>query len=373
VTDTILVIGGGIFGVTAARALVARGFAVTLVDPGLPHPLAESTDISKVVRIDYGADEDYTALGEQALDRWRTWEAAPCFHETGVTFLSRIPLAGFERDSYELLTRRGHPLERLDARAIARRFPAYREGALVDGYWNPIGGWAEATATVIALARGLSIRPGRASRLVDDGAIIDGELVRADATIVCAGSWAPLLVPELAPHLRAVGQPVFHLRPDDPALFEAHHFPVFGADISRTGFYGFPVNEDGIVKIANHGAGTPLPFGEERRELSTAQEAALRAMLAETFPALAAAPIVGRRLCVYSDTADGDFWIARHPTRPNITVSTGGSGHAFKFAPVLGELIADIHLGEPHPLAHRFGWRPERSQAHGAEAARHQS
>jgi glycine/D-amino acid oxidase-like deaminating enzyme len=370
VTDTVLVIGGGIFGVTAARALVARGVAVTLVDPGLPHPLAESTDISKVVRIDYGADEDYTALGEQALERWRTWDAAPHFHETGVTFLSRVPLAGFERDSFELLTRRGHPLERLDARSIALRFPAYREGALVDGYFNPVGGWADATATVTTLARGLSIRAGRVERLVDDGAIIDGERVRADGVVVCAGSWVPLLVPELAPHLRAVGQPVFHLRPADPTLFEARHFPVFGADISRTGFYGFPVNRDGIVKIANHGTGTPLAAGDEHREVRPADEAALRAMLAETFPALASAPIVGRRLCVYCDTADGDFWIARHPSRPRLTVATGGSGHAFKFAPVLGELIAKTFLGEPHPLAHKFRWRPELAGVQGGEAAR---
>lgn len=372
-TDSILVIGGGIFGVTAARALVARGFAVTLVDPGLPHPLAESTDISKVVRFDYGADEDYTRLGEQSLARWRTWEAAPHFHETGVTFLSRVPLAGFERDSYELLTRRGHALERLDADAIAQRFPAYRRSALVDGYFNPEGGWAEASATVATLARGLSIRPGRVERLGDDGAIIDGALVRADHTIVCAGSWVPLLVPELAPALRAVGQPVFHLRPDNPALFAAHHFPVFGADISRTGYYGFPITADGIVKIANHGTGTPLPAGEERREVSAAQEAALRSMLADTFPALASAPIVSRRLCVYCDTADGDFWIARHPTRSNVTVATGGSGHAFKFAPILGDLIADIHLGEPHPLAAKFRWRPELSDVRAAEAARHRA
>ena len=103
---------GGIFGVTAARALAGRGIAATIVDTAIPHPLAESTDISKVVRIDYGADEDYTRLGEQALDGWRSWTASQFFHETGVTFLSRVPLSGFERDSYELLTRRGHLLQR---------------------------------------------------------------------------------------------------------------------------------------------------------------------------------------------------------------------------------------------------------------------
>lgn len=367
----VVIAGGGIFGVTTARALEARGLQVTVIDPGLPHPLAESTDISKVVRIDYGADEDYTILGEQALERWRRWEAAHLFHETGVTFLSRVPLAGFERDSYELLTRRGHRLERLDADAIANRFPAYRRGALVDGYFNPVGGWAEASAVVATLARGLSVRAAQVERIVDDGVFVAGELVRADLVIVCAGSWVPLLVPELGPVLRAVGQPVFHLRPADPSLFEAARFPVFGADISRTGFYGFPVNRDGIVKVANHGTGTSLPPGEAHREVNADHEAALRAMLADTFPALATAPIVHRRLCVYCDTADENFWIARHPSRPNLAVATGGSGHAFKFAPVLGELIANIALGEPHPLAEKFRWRADQTQPRGTEAARH--
>lgn len=95
-------------------------------------------------------------------------------------------------------------------------------------------------------------------------------------------------------------------------------------------------------------------------------------MLADTFPALAAAPIVFRRLCVYCDTADGDFWIAPDPQRANVVVATGGSGHAFKFAPVLGELIAAIALGEPHPLAAKFRWRSELADARGREAARHQ-
>jgi len=379
----VLVAGGGIFGVTSALALRARGFAVTIVEPGpLPHPLAESTDISKVVRMDYGADEDYTALGEQALAGWRRWNAswpAPLYHETGVTFLTRAPMqpGGFEYESHALLARRGHRLERLDAAAIARRFPAYRPGALVDGYFNPTGGWAASGAVVAQLARqaqaaGVAIRAGRVERVVDEGAFVDGELVRADLVIACAGSWVPLLVPELAPCLRAVGQPVFHVQPADPAPFEAARFPVFGADISRTGYYGFPL-EGGAVKIANHGAGTPLPADADAsaRVVTAEHERALRAMLAETFPALASAPIAFRRLCVYCDTLDEHFWIDRDPARPHVAVATGGSGHAFKFAPVLGELIATLALGEPHPLAHKFRWRPELTSAQPAEAARH--
>jgi glycine/D-amino acid oxidase-like deaminating enzyme len=374
-----IVVGGGIFGVAAARALRARGHDITLIDPapvGVPHPLAESTDISKVIRCDYGADTDYTELGERALTLWRR---EPLFHETGVTFLSKVPLAGFERDSYELLTARGHQLERLDATAIANRFPAWRRGAYVDGYFNPQGGWAESGAIVAAWnararAEGVAVHPGNVSHVFDegDGVVVDGNPLTADLVILTAGSWVPLLVPELAPALRAVGQPVFHLRPRDPSLFEAHHFPVFGADISRTGYYGFPINADGIVKIANHGTGTLLPPGDEAGRVVTAeQEAALREMLGDTFPALADAPIVFRRLCVYCDTADENFWIARDPQRPSLVVATGGSGHAFKFAPVLGDVIADIALGEPHPLAAKFRWRPDQTVPQGTEAARH--
>jgi glycine/D-amino acid oxidase-like deaminating enzyme len=370
----IAIAGGGIFGLTSALELCQRGHAVTVYDRGpVPHPLAESTDISKVVRMDYGADEDYTLLGERSLDGWRRWNAewqTPLFHETGVTFLSKTPMepGTFEYESYRMLVDRGHPLERLDARAIARRFPAYAPGALVDGYWNPRGGWAESGRVVAKLAElarsaGIEIRE-------------DAAFDRADAElfVVTAGAWTPAIVPELGKAIVANGQPVFHLRTDDPSLFAAHHFPVFGADISRTGYYGFPANADGIVKIANHGTGTLVPVtaeGDARRDVDPAHEAALRVFLAETFPALATAPIVHRRLCVYGDTIDGHFWIARHPQRPNLVVATGGSGHAFKFAPVLGALIADIALGEANQLAHKFRWRPELVAPFVGDAARH--
>lgn len=377
----VLVIGSGIFGVTAALELHSRGCEVTLADPGpLPHPLAESTDISKIVRSDYGADEDYTILGERALDGWRRWNATwrvPRFHETGVAFVTRTPMqpGSFEHASYTLLARRGHHVERLDATAIAARFPAYRAGHYVDGYFHREGGWVESGAAVAqligdAITAGVTVRGDRAiDRLVDGGALAGDELVPADAIVVCAGAWAPKLVPDLAAALRAVGQPVFHLQPADPAPFQPARFPVFGADIARTGYYGFPINRNGIVKIANHGTGIDQS-PDAPRDVTPAQEAALRDMLRDSFPALADAPIVARRLCVYCDTRDANFWIARHPDRPDLTVATGGSGHAFKFAPVLGELIADAALGRPNRFAHKFRWRADLTTTWQGDAAR---
>ena len=71
-----LILGGGTFGLTAALELRARGWHVTLLDAGeIPHPDAASTDINKVVRMDYGTDEQYTAMGELSIQRWHEWNA----------------------------------------------------------------------------------------------------------------------------------------------------------------------------------------------------------------------------------------------------------------------------------------------------------
>lgn len=108
-------------------------------------------------------------------------------------------------------------------------------------------------------------------------------------------------------------------------------------------------------------------MNRDDREVPAAVEVELRALLADILPGLADAEIAYRRLCVYCDTADEHFWIARDPDRPRLTVAAGGSGHAFKFAPVLGDLIADAVLGEPVPA--RFS-RPPDLRAAGEEAAR---
>ena len=383
----VAVVGGGVFGVAAAIALRDRHHQVSLFDPGpLPHPLAESTDISKVVRLDYGADAEYTALGERALAGWRAWNddwAEPVFHETGVTFLSRRAMApgSFEYESHRLLSERGHALERLDAAEIARRFPAWAPGAYVDGYFNPAGGWAEASKVVRnllaeAAREGVNLLEGqrfhglleRGSRVA--GVITDAGTFRADVVVIAAGAWTPHLLPDLSSYFRTVAQPVFHLKPADPSPFRGPRFPVFGADISQTGWYGFPANADGIVKIANHGAGQPMHPSSTDRAVGTSQQAQLRKFLEGTFPDLASAPLVHTRQCVYCDTLDEHFWIAPDPERQGLVVATGGSGHGFKFAPVLGELIADIVEGKDNALARKFRWRPG-GRGRGEEAARH--
>jgi glycine/D-amino acid oxidase-like deaminating enzyme len=128
-----------------------------------------------------------------------------------------------------------------------------------------------------------------------------------------------------------------------------------------------------VVKIANHGDGRPMPPDSPSRLVSAQETERLREFLRGTFPALADAPIVYTRLCLYCDTWDGHFWIAPHPIRPGLVLATGGSGHGFKFAPLLGEWIADAAESRPSPLLPKFGWRPHARPTRSEEAARYQA
>lgn len=385
----ILILGAGVYGVTTALALRARGHAVTVLDPGpLPHPLAASTDISKVIRMEYGADQLYMEMGEAAVDGWHDWNdlfGAPLYHEVGVTMLTSRPMqpGEYQYESYRLLLERGHRPERLDAAAIAQRFPAWNAGRYVDGFFHARGGYAESGRVVEALValaqqRGVVVRTGDAAlRLVEAGGRVvgvqtrGGEELAADHVVAALGAWTGAWLPELAELLTATGHPVFHLRPADPTWFEPPRFAVFTADIATSGWYGFPLHPTaGVVKIANHGVGVRLHPERDARVVTEEDIAALRAFLAATFPSLHAAPIVYTRRCLYCDTPDGHFLIDRHPQRPGLTVAAGGSGHAFKFAPILGDLIADAVEGRPNAWASRFTWRDPAPDMVGQEAAR---
>jgi sarcosine oxidase / L-pipecolate oxidase len=375
-----LVVGGGIFGVTAALELSARGAAVTLLEAGtLPNPLAESTDISKAVRMDYGADEEYAVRMERALVAWRS---SKFFHETGLLYLSQGPMkpGGFEHDSFQVLTRLGKNPQRLDSAAIRARFPAWNAERFVDGYFNPVGGWAESGKVVAALAAEARLADVqivenartdelmlRGDRVV--GAVAGGHAYEADEVVVAAGAWTPILVPWLAACFKRAAQPVFHLEPADPSRFVAERFPTFGADIATTGYYGFPLHPTGVLKIAHHGPGRDVSPDDPRTVLAT-QERELRDFLRWAFPELTDAPLAASRTCVYCDTRDEHFWIAKDPKHPGLTVAAGGSGHAFKFAPLLGAWIADAVEEKPNPELHKFRWRPEIAPARGEEAAR---
>lgn len=405
----IVIVGAGVFGTVAALELARRGNRVRLLESGrVPDPRASSTDISKLVRMDYGADPFYTELAERALEGWRRWNregtgaperadgghrapppgnAVPVlFHETGLLVLAAETMrpGGFEHDSWRALTERGHRLQRLDAASLSSRFPLWAPGRYSDGYYNPAGGWVEsgrAVAALAAAARAESVEVLEHTafqRLLERGSRLagvrttDGEDIATDRVLVCAGAWTPLLLPWLEDVLRPAAQPVLHFRPERPEPWRAKALPPWCADIARTGWYGFPLHPSGVVKVGHHGEGWPVDprsFVGETAGIPAGTEDRFRGFLSGSLPALAEAPLAKARVCLYCDTPDGDFWIGVDPAREGLVVAAGGSGHGFKFAPVLGPLIADAVEGKTRPETERLGWRrPAEGRAERARA-----
>jgi glycine/D-amino acid oxidase-like deaminating enzyme len=114
---------------------------------------------------------------------------------------------------------------------------------------------------------------------------------------------------------------------------------------------------NGIVKIGNHGAGVRV-HPDELHGVPADHLDRTRSFLAESLPDLLDAEIVKARLCLYCDAWDGAFTIDHDPARPGLAVAAGGSGHGFKFAPVLGDLIADAVERRENRFLPRFRWRP---------------
>jgi len=385
----VIIVGAGINGVTSAIELKNRGHKVFLIDPGpLPHPLAASNDISKAIRAAYGADEEYTVLAERSIPIWRKWNqelGVQLYHETGVLFLRRQPMepGGFEYESCKVLEKRGHKFERIDSAKLRERFPAFNAERFQDGFLDPDAGYVESGRVVAMLAeraksRGVELRQGVKLAALDEGndrvkgvVLEDRDRISGDAVVIAVGAWTPYLLPFTKKFLRATGHPVFHLKPRNPELFSPERFPFFGADISTTGYYGFPLNQ-GVVKIANHGPGREMSPDSPDRTVTPAEEKDLREFLSGAIPALADVPIVHTRICMYCDTHDGHFWIAPDPERPGLVIATGDCGHGFKFAPVLGEIIADAVENKPNPILQKFRWRPEVRAGEQKEAARFQ-
>ena len=373
-----LILGAGIFGLSTAIELIKRKYSVGLLNPDLiPDPLAASTDISKIVRMEYGTDTEYMAMAIESIEGWKDWNDLfndTLYHNTGYLLTTSGPLDsgqyGYEHSCYQNLLRKGFKPERLNQGQLGTRFPAFNSDFYQDGMYHAIGGFVESgrlleTLATYARQLGVEIHEGQtADKLLSRKGRMEavktreGSSFQAGHVIVCAGNSTPYLIPDLKPNMKITGHPVFHVKPSQAELFRPPHFSVFTANISTTGWYGFPLHpEKQVVKIANHSVGLELHPEHDERVVSQEDVLHFRAFLAEALPALAEDPIVYTRLCCYTDTLDGHFWIDHHPEIKGLSVGSGGSGHGLKMGPIIGDMIATMAEGGEHKWSARYRWR----------------
>ena len=325
-----------------------------------------------------------------AIEGWEQWNQRlerPVFHKTGLLMLmqkdQQAPEQTFERESVAKLAASGIRPCWLTSPDIQTHYPAVNADYFPHAHYNAQAGYVESGAAIALLAayakkQGVRIREQQTALKLEatQGLLTkvytrEGDTYSAGQTIVAAGAHTPWLVPGLKPYMKATGHPVFHFRPIDTRSFKSEKLPVFTADISNTGWYGFPYHPaEGVVKIARHTDGLPLHPDQDDRRVTDSEVKQCRQFLAKALPTLANAPLVHTRRCLYTDTLDGHFWIDQHPEISGLSVASGGSGHGMKMGPVLGPLIADMAEGAAHPWLARFRWRDLKADTQQEEAAR---
>jgi sarcosine oxidase len=168
------------------------------------------------------------------------------------------------------------------------------------------------------------------------------ESYRAARLLLAAGAWLAPLIESLALPLAVTRQPAFWFEPaGDVAALEPGRFPVWICEDQPGRYlYGFPRHE-GRIKLARHLEGERSDPDRMRREIEPGEAESVREAARRFLPE-ALGPLLSGSVCLYTTTPDGHFIVDRHPEHPQVTIASPCSGHGFKFASAMGEVLADL-------------------------------
>jgi sarcosine oxidase len=364
-TYDVIVIGVGTMGAAACRALARRGARVLGIDRfSPPHDRGSHHGRSRIFRVAYYEHPDYVPLLQRAHQLWRGLEAGarrPLLLETGVLYMGP-PEADLIRASAGSAAAHGVEHEVLDQGELRRRFPQFTLPPTFVGLHEPHAGMVFPEAAIGALihdaeAHGAEIARGRTvlGWSVDNGRVrvrTAAGTEEAGKLVVTAGAWAPGLLADLGVRLTPSRQPVGWFLPRNgmATRFRAAGagggtFPCWAiANADGSLHYGFPVTgSETALKVAHHRVGPPTDPDSVDRSPSRDDEADLRRVLAQHIPG-ADGPLHEMQVCLYTNTPDSHFIIDQHPAHANVVLASACSGHGFKFAPVIGEALADLAL-----------------------------
>jgi sarcosine oxidase len=363
-----IVVGAGALGTSIAYHLSrVPGRTLVLERFQENHPFGSSHGRSRILRTAYAEGPAYVPLVLRARHLWNRLgrEAGQeIFRPTGVLLAGRsnsLALAGAQASA----RRYALPYERLDSGLAQRRFPTFRFGRGDAALWDPGGGVLFPERAIrayrrLAHARGVVFRwnsPVLRWSSCSDGRILVRTAQReylGRGVALSAGAWLPSLVPELRLPLEVEQQTVYWFRSDRSSAAPYRAMPAFVWYGPRSGYYyGTPDVGDG-VKVGGRN-GQRVRDLAHRPPASARELRAVRRFLKARLPGLSTAPRRAVR-CLYTNTPDKHFIVDAHPGNPPVVLVSACSGHGFKFASALGELIAHaMRTGRPSPLLAPFG------------------
>ncbi len=355
---TAIVSGAGVMGSWTAYFLAKAGYEVTLCDPwGAGNPRASSGGESRLIRYMYGENEIYFNLARRAMELWKQEEqnvGKQLFFQNGMLIFSEISRYEYAEISRPFYEKAGLQLQTIPANLLKSQYPYLNTADLDHAIYDPEAGYLLAAESCQAVSQAVTreggkfihaaAQPGKFSGgKMEQMLLNDGTRLEADVFVFANGPWLGRSFPELLEgKLRVTRQPVlFFGPPTDFAQKLNKPFPVWmnrdAANQERC--YGVYDPRLNAFKLAYTQLETKVldPTKDERvvwpKEVSHA-----RYLMEKRFAFMKDAPLIYTKVCQHTDTPDKNFILDQHPEANNLWLLGGGSGHAFKHGPALGEL-----------------------------------
>ena len=360
-------IGVGSMGAPACYFLAGRGIRVLGIEQfNTPHEFGSHAGQSRLIRKAYFEDAAYVPLLNRAYENWKNLEretGEQVYYQTGLAYFGKpdhpiIKGIKLSADLYNI------SVEKLNDESVKQRFPVF---SLPKGYESLLETEAGFVTPEKALALYVKLAKQKGAEIHTNEKVVewkkeknnivvitDKNTYRSKKLIISAGAWSDKIAPGIGDKIKVTRQFMAWVKPKNPADYTLNKFPCWLiADDQRPGcYYGFPVlpaekfGEPQGLKLACNYHGTVTDADHVNRDPGKEEIEnivyALNKYLPGTFESLLAT-----KVCLYSNTPDENFIIDKLPGFENqVSVACGFSGHGFKFASAVGEILADLALGE---------------------------
>lgn len=350
-----IVVGVGGMGSAICYELAKRGQRVLGIDRyDIPNDMGSSHGYTRIIRLAYYEHPSYVMLIRRAYELWAEIERRSrkqILIKTGSIDAGPSDSWVF-KGSLQSCVEHDLPHTVLTGKEINQRFPGYNFPHELMGVLQPEGGFVlpeAATVSYVETAHALGAEIHGREAVLDweplgDGVrvITDRSEYEADSLVIAGGAWNSHLLPFLRGYAVPERQVLAWLQPERPHLFTPESFPVFNVLVPEGRYYGFPVHTVPGFKFGRyHHFQEVVEPDDYDREPDLEDEIMLREFASRYFPQ-GSGPTMMLKACMFTNSPDKHFIIDLHPEYPQVSFAGGFSGHGYKFASVIGEIMADL-------------------------------
>lgn len=359
-TFDVIVVGGGVMGAATTLASSKAGKKTLLIDQfEPPHTHGSSHGQTRLLRVAYAEGEKFVPIVRRAIDLWKELArdaGQDIFRQTGVVYAGS-PNSTFISSALESARSHDVDIKEVDRSSSGkqRNFRAIPEDWSI--FQESEGGYVLVEASVAAMI-GSALKKGASTEFGQKVVAIEeaSQTVRvktesgtfeAGVAVVAAGPWVSDLVPLIGDKTQ-VQRKLLHWYEADSSFDACGDFQPFAFNDERGDewFYGFPAVDGFGVKVADHRFGQDIDHPDDLdRSIHASDVDHMDDLVSRFFPMLG--PRTKSAVCMYTSTENEDFLMDRVPGSDKVFVCAGFSGHGYKFATAIGEVMANLATGEP--------------------------